>query len=161
MLKRKANGAWSISSRQDLADALDQRADIQFKRDDAYQMYVDRYDAEIADLTEAIDNFILSRYDAGDGFENDNWKATHVQGHRRSWDVSKLEKLLPRGIFKNVVKITADPQKIDEYVRAKKINMDDIQEAYVETPNKPYTKVTAKSTARGEAEAESLAAKLG
>jgi hypothetical protein len=87
-----------------------------------------------------------------------------VQGHTRRWDVKELEAILPRGIFKNVTTLTVDHAKIDEYVRAKKIDREAIADAFIETPNKPYVKWTPKKadqSERAEAEADSLAGKLG
>lgn len=110
-------------------------------------------------MTEAVNTYVVEHED----YEDDNYKLTRVQGFRRSWNVGTLEKILPRGIFKNIIKIEADPAKIDEYVRSGRLKADVIEPAYEETPNKAYVKMTKKSHKEdvAEAEANALAAKLG
>lgn len=114
---------------------------------------------QIAVLKEDIDKYVLDK----DDYEDTDYKLTRVQAFRRRWDVDKLEAILPRGIFKNIVRVEPDPAKIDQYVREGKIDMKKIAPAYTETPNAPFVKMTKKSHAeeKGSAEAESLAAKLG
>ena len=114
---------------------------------------------EIADLKVGIDAYVLDRED----YEDDDYKLTRVQAFRRRWDVQKLEAILPRGIFKNIVKIEVDPIKLDQLVREGRIAAKKIEPAFTETPNQPFVKITKKSHAeeKGSAEAESLAAKLG
>ena len=114
---------------------------------------------EIADLKLGIDAYVLDRED----YEDDDYKLTRVQAFRRRWDVDKLEAILPRGLFKNIVKIEVDPIKLDQLVREGRITAKKIEPAYTETPNQPFVKITKKSHAeeKGSAEAESLAAKLG
>lgn len=118
--------------------------------------------AELAGLKEAIDTYVIEHFEPGDGFEDDDWLATKVVGHKRTWDVEKLEKLIPRGIFKNVVEFKVIPDKIDEYVRKGKLDRKKIGVAFTETPNKPYVKITKReqNESKGEAEATGLAAKL-
>lgn len=115
---------------------------------------------ERAQLKEDIDAYILKR---STPYEDDNYKLTRVQGFRRTWNVSKLEAILPRGIFKNVIKMEADPQKIDQYVRDGKIDRKKIEPAFEESPNRAYVKMTKKShhEERGEAEADALAEAMG
>jgi len=111
-----------------------------------------------------VDAYVLKTAEPSEGLETDDVILTHVQGHTRVWDAEKLEKLVPRGIFKNLVTITVVPAKIDEYVRAKKITREQIEEAFVEKPKKPYVKWTPKKQAqadKADAEAASLADKLG
>jgi hypothetical protein len=93
-------------------------------------------------------------------YEDDRYKITRVIGFKRAWNVAKLEKLLPRGIFKNITKTEADPAKIDEYVKAGRIKLKEIEPAFEETPLKAYPKWTEKKGERGQEEADSLAAKL-
>jgi hypothetical protein len=110
-----------------------------------------------AALRAAIDKFVLD----GKDYEDEDVMITRVQGHRRRWDVKKLETILPRGIFKNVVKIEVDPAKLDEYVRKGKIKREVIEPAFEETPNAPYAKWTEKSDKdRGGKEADKLAEAL-
>jgi hypothetical protein len=113
-------------------------------------------------LREAVDKYIIDKYSAGEGIETPTYLATKVVGHTRTWNVEKLQKLIPRGILKNVVKMTVDGAKVDEYVRAGKIDRNKIKGAYEERPNKPYVKITRRSQDDGkaDAEADSLAGKL-
>lgn len=114
------------------------------------------FEEERTALKAAVDAYVIDK----DNYEDDTIKVTRVQGFRRAWDVAKLEKILPRGIFKNVVKIEVDPAKLNEYVNKGKIEEEKITPAFVETPNAPYTKWTPKTKGAGEAEAEDLAAAL-
>lgn len=109
-------------------------------------------------LKAAIDAYVLSKRN----YEDADFRLTRVQGNRRYWDTDKLEKILPRGIFKRIVEVQADPAKIDEYVRKGTLRLDLIEPALIEEPNAPYvkwTRITAKPD--GGAEAASLAEKLG
>lgn len=120
-------------------------------------------EAQMTLLKTAVDAYVIKNYDPSSGYENDVMSITHVQGHTRRWNAEKLEKLVPRGVFKNLVTVTVVPAKIDEYVRAKKIKREDIEPAFEETANKPYAKWTPKKQAnadRAAAETSSLADKL-
>jgi ribosomal protein S10 len=77
-------------------------------------------------------------------FESETWTATKVQAHRRTWDVDVLRKKLTPALFKRVITVTVNPSAIDELVRAKKIKLEDIEDALTETPNKAYSKWTPK-----------------
>lgn len=111
---------------------------------------------ELAALKAAVDAFVLDH----EAYEDDTYKLTRVQGHRRTWNADKLEAILPRGLFKRVIKITVDPAKLDQLVRAKKIDGKKIDPAFEETPNAPYVKYTVKSEDSGASEAEGLAEAL-
>lgn len=116
--------------------------------------------AEIETLDADIKAYVL---DSEENYEDDKYKLTRVQGFRRHWDTDKLEKILPRGIFKNAVTIQADPQKIDQLVRDGKVKMNLIAPAYVEVPNTAYVKVSRKRNdeQKGDVEAAALAEALG
>lgn len=114
--------------------------------------------ADRASLRASVEAFIKDK----GSYEDEDIKITRVQGHRRSWNVDKLQSILPRGIFKNVTKTTVDGDKIDRYVREGKIKLKDIDPAFEETPNAPYVKWTDKSDGTESAsEVEGLAAALG
>lgn len=113
--------------------------------------------AKRAALKDAIDKFVMKSKQ----YEDAGYKLTRVQSYRRKWDTAKLERILPRPIFKRIVKVEADPAKIDEFVKGGAIKLKEIEAALIEEPNAPYikwTKITAKPDA--QAEAEALAAKL-
>jgi len=103
---------------------------------------------------------VLDHYEAGDGFEDADFKVTKVVSHRRVWNAEKLATLVPRGVYKNLVTVTVVPAKVDQYVRAGKVTLDAIGAAYEETPNAPYVKLTRKQADAAD-EAQSLAEKLG
>lgn len=114
---------------------------------------------EQAALKVVLDGYVL---DAG-SFESETWQAKKVQAKRKSWDVDKLRAKLTPDLFKRVITVTVDSDAIDELVRAKKIKMEDIEDALIETPNKPYPKWTPKGKDvqdAGEAEAAKLAGML-
>jgi hypothetical protein len=122
------------------------------------EAHLDEWEAERAELKAKVDDLVINKLEA---FEDDKIKITRVQGFKRTWDADRLEKILPRAIFRRVIKITPDPAKIDAEVKAGNIEVDRIAPALNETPNKAYAKWTAKSESDGgAAEAESLAAKL-
>lgn len=114
----------------------------------------------IAKLKESVDGYIIDSFGAGEGYEDDDWLATKVVGHKRVWDVETLEKSIPRGIFKNLVKIEVDGAKVDQFVREGKLKAKDIRKAFKETANKPYVKITKRSKPKGDKEAQSLAEQL-
>jgi len=112
-------------------------------------------------LSQAIDEFVLTKYDAGDGYEDDGWKLTKVVGHSRVWNAEKLHKLIPYGVFKKVTRVVVDTHKLNEAVKTGEIDLDRVDAAYEITPNAPYVKRTRKSQGGDpEAEAATLAEKL-
>jgi hypothetical protein len=158
-LRKNKLGHWTISSPSLVKEALGVLEDKQFiLAGHMSDPKIVSLQEDIASLKEDIDAYVIDNED----YEDDDYKLTRVQGFRRKWDTAKLEKILPRGIFKNIVKVEADPVKIDEYVRSGKLKAKLIEPAFEELPNKPYVKMTKKSHAeeKGETEAQSLAAKL-
>lgn len=116
-------------------------------------------EAELADVKAEIDSLIV---DKGVEYDGDRVKITRVQGYRRKWNVDKLEKIMPRPLFRQVIKLDVDSDKIDQLAREGKIDSKKIEPAYEETPNKAYAKWTWKSDKKnGNNEAASLAAQLG
>ena len=114
-------------------------------------------DEEREKLDTAVKNYALAKGD----YEDERYKVTRVQGHKRWWDSEKLEKLLPKGLFLKVVDYTPNAEKIDALVKAGKIDRKKIEPAFMQKPNAPYGKITRKTEGTsGEAEADSLAAKL-
>jgi hypothetical protein len=158
-LRKTKEGHWIVSSPSHVKEALGVLEDKQFI---LAGLLADKkivlLQEEIGILKSDIDGYVLDK----DDYEDDNYKLTRVQAFRRTWDTAKLEKILPRGIFKNIVTVSADPSKIDEYVRSGKIKSKQIEPAFTETPNAAYVKLTKKSHAgeKGEVEADALAAKL-
>jgi hypothetical protein len=158
-LRKNKAGHWIISSPSLVKEALGVLEDKQFILAGLLSdKKITTLQDEIALLDEDIKGYVLDK----DDYEDDDYKLTRVQAFRRTWDTAKLEKILPRGIFKNIVKVTADPTKIDQYVREGKIKAKQIEPAFIETPNQPFVKITKKSHAeeKGAAEADALAAKL-
>lgn len=112
-----------------------------------------------ATLKSEIDQLVI---EAGEEYEDESIRIVRVQGFRRSWDVDKLEKIIPRPIFRRIVKVDVDAEKLDDEVRAGNLKLTrQVKAALTETPNKAYAKWTPKSQKDGEAEADALAAKLG
>lgn len=110
-------------------------------------------------LKSEIDDLVIQ---AGEEYEDDKVRIVRVQGFRRNWDADKLEKIIPRAVFRRIVKIEVDPNKLDDEVRAGKLKLTrQVKAALNETPNKPFAKWTQKSKKSGVAEADALAAKLG
>lgn len=164
-LLRKKDGSYSLRKDADLRGALDRREENEEE--------VKRLQAEIegtrlgqrlaqleddsSSLSAAINQYALDNND----YEDDDWKVTKVVSHKRSWDVDKLESLVPRGVFKNMIQVQVVPAKVDQMIRSKKVSLDDIEDAYVEVANSPYVKVTRRSSREdGASEADALAAKL-
>jgi hypothetical protein len=124
------------------------------------QSGLNRLEEVRAKIKAAVDEYALEH----EGYQDERWKLTRVQGFKRAWNVDKLAKILPKSVFKHVTKIEADPAKIDDYVRKGTIKLETIEPAYEETPQKAYvkwTRATESSASKGAAEADSLAAKLG
>lgn len=120
---------------------------------------LDEVESELAAVKEEIDSLIV---DKGVEYDGDRVKITRVQGYRRKWNVDKLEKIMPRPLFRQVIKLDVDSDKIDQLAREGKIDSKKIEPAYEETPNKAYAKWTWKSDKKnGNNEAASLAAQLG
>lgn len=115
---------------------------------------------EDAKIEADVKEFVLANYEASEGYEDDRVKVTKVVPHTRVWNADKLKKLVKPGVFKKVVEVKVVPAKIDELVRAGKIDMDGISSAFEETENRAYVKISAKSTSDNSDEAASLLEKL-
>jgi hypothetical protein len=160
-LKLNKKGEYVVSTKSHVREGLDTLAAIDAEIEELTRPLRSQHEAVKA----AVDGYVIAKYQPGDGYEDDDYLATKVVAHRRSWNVDKLTKLVPRGILKNVLKISVDGEKVDQYVRAGKIDADKIKAAYEETPNKPYVKITPRkkgqSPERAEKEAEGLASAMG
>jgi hypothetical protein len=157
--KFNAKGVPVVSSKSHVHGAVEDIAAIE----EEIAKLTGGLEAQMTALKTAVDKWVIKNYEPSTGYDNEVVSLTHVQSHTRRWNAEKLEELVPRGIFKNLVTVTVVPAKIDEYVRAKKLKREDIEAAYEETENKPYVKWTPKKQAnadRAEAEASSLADKL-
>lgn len=156
-LKRKKTGEYIIRSASHVQVALNLLRTCERTLEELLaNPIITDLENEISLLRLAINQFVLDN----DGYEDDSIKITRVQAFRRTWNAEKLENLVPRGIFKNLVTFTVKPEKIDEYVRQGKLNAEKIAAAYEESPNAPFTRWSKKSQANGAAEAQSLAEKL-
>lgn len=120
---------------------------------------IDVLEEEKHALSIEVDAFVLDHYEAGDGYEDDAIRITKVQGHSRRWNAETLMRLVPRGVFKTLVDVTVVPAKVDDAVKAGRITLEQIADAFEETPNRPYLKRTVKAQGR-EDQAASLAEKL-
>lgn len=168
MLKRKKDGSFSVISPRHVHDALERQDEI---NEEVAELQAALLETDIgialrnlrdeeAELIMAVDSYVLNNFDGGDGVEDDDYKVTKVVGHTRTWDAEKLRKLVPLSVFKNLTAIVVRPDKIDEYVRARKLKLKDVKSAYIERENKPYVKKTRRNTSTGNTEAADLAAAL-
>lgn len=160
-LRRKQDGSFtSITSESD--------ARLARKRIDALQDEVlalakkvgipAKLDEQVA-LQNALNEYVLDR----EYFESDEWTATRVQAHSRSWDAEKLRKLLPTSVYKSIIRVSIDNDKVNEFVKAGTIKLKTIESAFMEKANKPFVRWTAKGRdvqTAGEAEASKLAGML-
>jgi predicted lipid-binding transport protein (Tim44 family) len=168
-LTQKPDGGYSIGSEGGVAEALAaiehtdemiEKAEALLRQTKTYQSLQELREKRQA-LSTAVDEFVLSNYKAGEGYEDDRIRLTKVQGHTRRWDVEKLKTLVTPGMFKNLVKVTADPDKINEMIRKGKLKLETVAAAYTERPNKPYVRPTIKKDGLDvEAQADQLAEKL-
>ncbi len=158
-LRRRKDGSYVISSRSHVTVALHVLDELDAEIAEIRAGHLATLEQRRAQLKRDIDEWVLG----AESYEDDAMKLTRVASKRRYWDTARLEKILPRGIFKNIVKIEADPDKIDQYVRAGRINAKMIEPALVEEPNAPYVKWTRKrqDEGAGEAEAAGLLAAMG
>lgn len=114
-------------------------------------------------LIDAVERYVLDKYEPGSGYEDESVKITKVVSHKRYWNPDKLRKILPTSVYKLVIKVSVDGAKIDELVREGKIDRERIESAFEEIPNTPYVRRSLKSdkSDRSAEEAAGLAAALG
>lgn len=157
-LTLKRDGTVAVSSKSHVAAA---NARIVFL-DEQIELQVAPLREERDKLAKAVDQYVISHYEASDGYEDDDVKLTKVVGYRRSWNPAKLQKLLPTSLYKLIIKVSVDAEALNELVKEGKIDRKKIESAYEETPNAPYVKRTVKGTgtSRASDEAAELAAKL-
>lgn len=163
--KKKVAG---LAGESDVARALDRREEIaatletleeQLAKTKLYQR-VEALREEDAKIEADVKEFVLVNYASGEGYEDERVKLTKVVGHTRTWNVDRLKELVKPGVFKKLTSLVVVPAKIDELVRAGKLDLEEIADAYEERANAPYVKPTIKSRVDNSAEAESLAEKL-
>ncbi len=162
------SGSPSVASESDVHDALTEIEQIEAEIEEtetalaASELWVSlqALKAEREKLRAEIDAFILSNYQPSEGYDDGVYKLTKVVGHTRKWNVDKLKSLVPHAMFKRLTSTKVEPSKIDEMIRAKKLAIEEVQDAYEERPNKPYVKMTKKSQGSNGDEAAELAAKL-
>lgn len=149
----------SIRSASAVAEALDDLDNLdQVIADIREQSGLNEAELERTLLKGLIDKWVLDHK----AYEDDKIKITRVQGFRRKWNVDKLESILSRALFKRVIKIEIDGQKLDDLVRAGTVDAKKLAPAFEEEPNAPYAKWTKiKQGDGGAGEAEGLAVKLG
>jgi hypothetical protein len=146
-----------VRSELHVRDALDDIAMLNEKMRAAMKPYQE----DLTALEEAIERYMLKR-GPGIKIEHETATVTVVQSHTRKWNADKLRALIPMGVYKNVVELVVNRDKLNEYVAAGKIDRSVIEDAYEEVPNKPYVKRTPKSDKHdAQAEADSLAKAAG
>jgi hypothetical protein len=166
-LKKNKEGNYSLRSEKQLAEALALRDDMEHMAEGLREKIAETklgqalqsFEEDAAALSAAIDRFVLERYSAGEGYEDANWKLTKVVGHSRRWNADKLQKLIPYGVFKKIVKVEVVPNLLNEAVKNGEIDLEAVDAAYEDTPNAPYVKRTRRSQSGGD-EAAMLAEKL-
>src|SRR3954454_9324041 len=158
-LKRKRDGSVIVSTKSHVRAANERIAFLE----DQIEKQVAPLAAEKEILVDAVDRYVLDKFEPGSGYEDESVKITKVVSHRRYWNPEKLRKILPTSMYKLVIQASVDGAKIDELVREGKIDRDKIESAFEEIPNTPYVKRSAKNDKedRSAEEAAGLAAALG
>lgn len=110
---------------------------------------------EREDLDKKIKAYVLKKGNV----EIPGYLLTRVQGFRRAWNSEKLQKIVPKGLFLQIVDYIPNPDKIDELVKAGKLDSKKIDKAFEETPNAPYVKITKRKQDDGS-EADRVAKAL-
>lgn len=151
-----------IASESHVRAATAERADLEAELDVHLNApHIVELREDIGRLTNAIDKYIVEHYAASDGYEDDNVKLTKVVGHTRRWNPDKLRVLLPTSLYKLVIDVKVNADKLDALVKEGKINRKKIAKAFEETPNAPYVKRTDKADRQSiETEAANLKAAL-
>lgn len=111
--------------------------------------------AQRAELDAKVREYVLKK----GTIETPGYKLTVVQGFTRAWNGEALAKIVPKGLFLKIVDYTPNPEKIDELVKAGKLDAKKIGKAFIETPKAPYVKVTKKKDDGGD-EADRVAEAL-
>ena len=157
-LKLRKDGSAVVSSKSHVQAANERIAFLEEQIE--VQVRPLREEKEILEV--AVDKYVLDHYEPGDGYEDDKVKITKVVSHKRYWNPDKLRRLLPTPLYKRVIKVTVDANKLDELVREGKVDAKKIESAFEEIPNTPYVKKTPKkdNESRGAEEAAGLAAAL-
>ena len=162
-LKRKKDGGYVIASESHVRAATVERARVEAEIEELLNAApIKNRRAKIAKLTEAIDAYVIEHYAASDGYEDDTVKLTKVVGHTRRWNPDKLRPLMPTSLYKLVIDVKVNADRLDALVKEGKINRKRIAKAFEETPNAPYVKRTDKSDRHSiEQEAAKLKEALG
>ena len=107
---------------------------------------------KVESLQAALNAYVIAAFKASEGYEDDQWRGTKVVGHRREWDIDGLRKAISGPLYKAVIDVKIDGQKVDELVRAGKLDLNAIKRFYTEKANKPSVKWTRKTVKDGERE---------
>ena len=121
VLRRKKDGSFSINSGRSVHDALERKDKIAAELEQAEEelmqtkigQKIRRLREEADALTEAVNAYILRKYEPGEGYEDEHWKVTKVQSHRRKWNPDTLKRLIPHGLWKRCIKVEVVPAKVD------------------------------------------------
>lgn len=113
---------------------------------------------DVEAIKAAIQEYLISSETTK--FEHDGVNLTMVQAHKRFWNPDKLKQIIGKAMFIKVSNYTIDPAKIDELVKAGKLEENEIAPAFEEVANKPYLRISYAASDGGE-EAERLAEALG
>jgi hypothetical protein len=163
MPKRKTDGSYVIVSESHVqaasAELLELEAELEVHLNAPHIVTLRE---DIYKLTESINAFVVKHYEASDGYEDQHVRFTKVVGHTRRWNPDKLIRLLPTSLYKLVIDVKVNADRLDALVKEGKINRKKIAKAFEETPNAPYVKRTDKSDRQSiEQEAAKLKEALG
>jgi hypothetical protein len=140
-LKQRKDGTWSIETGKDMdaaVEAIEEREEgiktIEENMEDEFDYLTMKQ--EIVDLKEELRRFMTANDQAQ--VIRDDYKIVLIRRMRSSWNVNKLKKVLSKGQYLKIVKMTVDPAKIDDLVRRGDIDEKLIASALEQTPDKPY-----------------------
>lgn len=136
--------------------ALDKIEELDARIRDAMEMGgILGMQAERAELDAKVKEYVLKK----GNIETPTHKLTLVTGFTRRWDGETLARIVPKGLFLKIVDYVPNPDKIDEFVKAGKLDEKKIGKAFIETAKSPYVKITRKKD-QDDGEADRVAKAL-
>jgi hypothetical protein len=139
MLKRLKDGSYQIQTTKDAIEAVELRQELKEAINEAEQ--------DAVAVTKALAEFM--RKSNLPDFKAGEYRAKFVRRTQRFWDAERLKEIVRdefdyedgdswQKLWQSLTVRIPDSEKINQAVAAKDVELDDIQDAYVEIPGNEY-----------------------
>jgi hypothetical protein len=149
-LERKENGQFVVRTMADAKEAMRLRDEL---LDEIRKSGIEEMQTDCTEMSRALGAFMVAGGIDEIADKKTNRRAVLVQRFNRKWiatrkelksegvDGKALQDLVDKEVFMKITKRVVDPIALDEAMRDGLVDESEIADAYVETPQKPFTQV--------------------